>query len=128
MVRGLEMIPVTKLVAAPPRLTDFAHWAVACGVEDFEARFAANRQNAINVMLSHDPVAKAVRALVANKEFVGIMEDLLDVVGPATGIKSTRKLSDDLRRLAAPLRTVGVHVTFEQRTAEHRSFRIELRK
>jgi hypothetical protein len=127
MVRGLEMLPVTRLVA-PPRMADFAHWAVACGVERFEAAYAANRQNAINVMLSHDPVAKAVRALVARTKFVGIMEDLLNIVGPTTGIKSTKKLSDELRRLAAPLRTVGVSITFEQRTAEHRQFTVEQRK
>jgi hypothetical protein len=127
MVRGLEMLPVTRLVC-PPRMADFAHWAVACGVEEFEAAYAANRQNAINVMLSHDPVAKAVRPLVVRKPFVGTMADLLDLVAPTTGIKSTKKLSDELRRLAAPLRTVGVHIVFEQRTAEHRPFRIELRK
>jgi hypothetical protein len=51
MVRGLEMLPVTKLVS-PPRLADFAHWAVACEVESFETAYAANRQNAVNVMLS----------------------------------------------------------------------------
>jgi len=127
MVRGLEMLPVTQLVS-PPRMADFAHWAVACGVEGFEAAYAANRQNAINIMLSHDPVAKAVRPLVARKPFVGTMTDLLDLVAPTTGIKSTKKLSDELRRLAAPLRTVGVYIMFEQRTAEHRPFRIELRK
>jgi hypothetical protein len=81
-----------------------------CGVEDFEAAYAANRQNAINVMLSHDPVAKAVRALVAKKKFTGDMEDLLEAVGPTTGIGSTKKLSDELRRLMPALRTVGVHV------------------
>jgi hypothetical protein len=80
-------------------------------------------------MLSHDPVAKAVRALVIKvRPWAGIMEDLLDVVGPTTGIKSSKKLSDELRRLMPSLRTVGVHVIFEQRTAEHRPFRIELRK
>ena len=56
------------------------------------------------------------------------MEDLLDIVGPATGIKSSKKLSDELRRLMPSLRTVGMHVVFEQRTAEHRPLRIELRK
>jgi hypothetical protein len=127
MVRGLEMLPVTKLIS-PPRMADFAHWAVACGVESFEQTYAANRQNAINVMLSHDPVAKAVRAAVAKKKFAGTMEDLLDIVGPTTGIRSTKKLSDELRRLTPALRTVGVNVIFEQRTAEHRPFRIELRK
>ena len=128
MVRGLEMLPVTKLIS-PPRMADFAHWAVACGVTDFEATYAANRQNAINVMLSHDDLAKAVRATVTEKGwFAGTMQNLLDIVGPVTGIKSTKKLSNELRRLEVPLQTVGVHVIFEQRTAEHRPFRIELRK
>jgi hypothetical protein len=127
MVRGLEMLPVTRAISLP-RMADFAKWAMACGVENFEAAYAANRQNAIDVMLSHDPVAKAVRALVAKKKFVGIMEDLLDIVGPAAGIKSTKKLSNELRRLRPSLRTVGVDITFEQRTAEHCPFRIELRK
>jgi hypothetical protein len=54
------------------------------------------------------------------------MEDLLDAVGPTAGIKSTKKLSNELRRLIPALRTVGVRVIFEQRTAEHRPFRIEL--
>ena len=125
MVRGLEMLPVTKLVS-PPRLADFAHWAVACGVKEFEATYAANRQNAINVMLSHDAVAKAVRTL--GRTWAGTMEDLLDIVDPTAGIKSTKKLSNELRRLTPALRSVGVHVVFEQRTAEHRPFRIEQRK
>jgi hypothetical protein len=49
----------------------------------------------------------------------------LNVVGAATGIKSTKKLSDEFRRLMPALRTVGVHVVFEQRKAEYRGFRIE---
>jgi hypothetical protein len=125
MVRGLEMLPVTRLVS-PPRMADFAAWAVAWGVDQFEAAYAANRQNAVNIMLSHDPVAKAVRALLASKKkWMGTMQDLLDVVGPTTSIKSTRKLSDDLRRLAPMLRSVGVHIIYEQRTADARPLRIE---
>jgi hypothetical protein len=125
IVRGLEMLPVTHLVS-PPRMADFAYWGAACGVENFEAAYAANRQNAILVLLAHDPAAKAVRALMAGgKRWSGIMEQLLDIVGPTTGIKSTKKLSDDLRRLAPMLRTVGVDITYEQRTAEQRGLRIE---
>jgi hypothetical protein len=127
MVRGLEMLPTTRVISLP-RMADFAKWAMACGVENFEAAYAANRQNAINVMLSHDAVAKAVRALVVTKTWAGTMEDLLDVVGPAAGIRSTKKLSNELRRLIPALRTVGVHVLFQQRTAEHRPFRIERRQ
>ena len=125
MVTGLARRPQTKLVN-PPRMADFAHWAVACGVDGFETAYAANRQNAINVLLSHDPVAKAVRALLARrKKWEGQMQNLLDIVGPTTGVKSTRKLSDDLRRLAPMLRTVGIRIVHEQRTAERRSLRIE---
>jgi hypothetical protein len=121
-VRGLEMLPVTHL-ASPPRLADFAHWAVACGVEGFEAAYAANRQNAIEVMLSHDPIAKAVRALVAKrKQWAGTMDGLLDVVGPPAGIKSTKKPSDELLRLSPMLRSVGIKVLMRgalQRTVLH---------
>ena len=56
------------------------------------------------------------------------MEDVLNVVADATGIKSTKKLSDELRRLMPALRTVGVHVVFEQRRAEYRGLRIETRR
>jgi len=35
MARGLAMLPTTKLIS-PPRMADFATWAVACGVERFE--------------------------------------------------------------------------------------------
>jgi hypothetical protein len=125
MVRGLEMLPMTRL-ASSSRMADFAHWAVACGIDQFEAAYAANRQGAINVMLSHDPVAKSVRVLLAKQEkWVGTMEELLDICGPTSGIKSTKKLSDDLRRLAPMLRTVGVHIVYEPRTAERRLFRLE---
>jgi hypothetical protein len=122
MARGLEMLPMTDLPNAP-RMADFAHWATACGVEGFEAAYAANRQNAIEVMLSHDPIAKELRALP--KKWTGTMESLLDVVGPTTGIKSTKKLSDDLRRLAPMLRSTGIEVTHEQRKNVRRPIRIE---
>ena len=35
---------------------------------------------------------------------------LLGIVGRATGVKSTKKLSDDLRRLAPMLRSTGIQV------------------
>ena len=122
--RGLERLPTTQL-ANPPRMADFAHWAVACGLEDFEAAYAANRQTAIAVMLSHDPVAKAIKALLTKQaEWTGTMDDLLDLVGPAAGIRSTKRLSDDLRRLAPMLRSTGIQVIYEQRTAKQRPIRI----
>jgi hypothetical protein len=125
--RGLEMLPATQIVS-PSRMALFTKWAVACGLDGFEPCYRANLQSAVDVMLAHDSLAKAVRALVAEQPFAGSMEDLLDVVGPVSGIRSTRKLSDELRRLAPALRSVGVVVTFEQRRAEYRGLRIELQK
>ena len=79
-------------------------------------------------MLSFDPVGKAVRALAEKKrKWTGTMSDLLDIVGPAAGIKAAKKLSDELRRLRPALQSVGVLITFQQRTAEHRPFTIELK-
>jgi len=125
MARGLAMLPETKL-AKPPRMADFATWAVACGVERFEEHYAANRSNAIATMLAFDPLAEAIRALmVRRKVWRGVMRDLLNVVGPTSGFKDANKLSGALRRLTPPLATVGIRVTFEDRKAEHRPFRIE---
>ena len=125
LVCGLQRLPTTRL-ANSPRMADFARWAVACGLEGFEAAYAANRQNAINVMLSHDAIAKEVRRLpVKRTVWTGTVDDLLDIVGPTTKIKSTKKLSDDLRRLAPMLRSIGIQIVYEQRTAERRPIRIE---
>ena len=80
-------------------------------------------------MLSFDPIGKAVWPLAEKeKKWTGTMSDLLDIVGPGAGIKAPKKLSDELRRLRPALQTVGVHITFQQRTAEHRPFTIELKK
>jgi len=127
MVCGLVNLPTTKLTN-PPRMADFATWAVACGVERFEEHYAANRSNAIQTMLAFDPLAEAIRALMARRKgkvWRGVMRDLLDAVGPTTGFKDPNKLSSALRRLIPPLATVGIKVTFEDRKAEHRTFRIE---
>ena len=77
-------------------------------------------------MLSHDAIAKEVRRLLVKRTvWTGTVDDLLDIVGPTTKIKSTKKLSDDLRRLAPMLRSIGIQIVYEQRTAERRPIRIE---
>jgi hypothetical protein len=122
LVIGIRQLPDTHL-ANPPRMADFAHWAVACGLVDFEAAYASNRQNAISVILEHDPLAQALQVLVV-REWRGTAQELLDELGPATKIKSTKAISDQLRRLAPLLRTVGLNMTHEQRTAQRREIRI----
>jgi hypothetical protein len=125
MARGIKALPTVQLVN-PPRMADFAEWGVACGLANFENIYAANRREAINVMLDHDPLARAVRAFMANrKRWRGIAEDLLAAVGSAAEIGSTQALADKLRRLAPALRTVGLNVVSEPRTKQQRPLRIE---
>jgi len=125
MARGIDKLPTTKLVN-PPRMADFAEWGVACGIEDFETIYAANRREAISVMLEHDPLAREVRTLMTRRsQWRGTAQDLLDAVGFAAGVNSTQAISDWLRRLAPALRMVGLHIVYEPRKKDRRPFRIE---
>jgi hypothetical protein len=121
LVIGVRQLPDTHLVN-PPRMADFATWAVACGLDGFETAYAANRQAAIDVILEHDPLAQAVRALVKN-EWEGTATELLDLLGPSIKITNPKSLSDALTRLAPMLRTVGLDVR-HQRKADRRGIRI----
>jgi hypothetical protein len=122
LVQGVRQLPETRLADAP-RMTDFAHWAVACGLDGFEAAYASNRQNAIAVMLEHDPLAQALLATVQT-EWTGTASELLDLVGPATKIASAKALSEALARVAPMLRTVGLDIAQGERTASRRVVRI----
>jgi hypothetical protein len=98
LVHGLQMRPTTRLTLPRPRMVDFALWAVACGIDGFEQAYADNRQRAIYVLLEYDPLASAVRKLMAHrKQWHGTAKKLLDEIGPVTDIRSPQKLSDDLR-------------------------------
>src|SRR4029077_21010715 len=100
LVVGVRQVPDTHL-ANPPRMADFATWCAACGLSGFEAAYAANRQAAIDVVLEHDVLARAVRALVAQQDmWEGTASELLDLVGPAVRGMNAKALSDELNRLA----------------------------
>jgi hypothetical protein len=122
LVCGVRMLPETRLAEAP-RMADFAHWAVACGLDGFEAAYAANRQNAIATMLEHDALAQALRATVQT-EWIGTASELLDAIGPVTNIANAKVLSEELKRIAPLLRTIGIDVTQGERTADRRVIRI----
>ena len=125
MVRGLAALPTVQLIN-PPRMADFAEWGVACGLPDFEAVYAANRREAISVMLDHDLLARALREFMTRrKQWRGIAEELLTAIGPAAKVGSTQSLSDQLRRLAPALRTVGLNVVHEPRKNQRRPLLIE---
>jgi hypothetical protein len=121
LVTGVRQLPETQL-QNPPRMADFATWAVASGLEGFEAAYAANRQAAVDVILAHDVLTQAIQALVRH-QWQGTCSELLDALGPV-GVKNPKALSDELRRLAPMLRSVGIEVTHEKRTATRREVRI----
>jgi hypothetical protein len=84
---------------------------------------APNRQAAIDVILEHDVLARAVRAFVRQEEWVGTASELLDVLGPTIKITTPKILSDELARLAPMLRTVGFDIR-HKRTADRRQITI----
>jgi hypothetical protein len=100
LVQGVRALPETHL-AHPPRMADFAHLAVACGLDTFEAAYAANRQAAVDVILAHDPLAQALLKFVPQEhEWRGTAQELLNSLGAAVKIGSAQAMSDGLRRLA----------------------------
>ena len=88
---------------------------MACGLDGFEQAYAANRQAAIEVALEHDVLARAVRALMAERrEWEGTASELLDLLGGVSQIPNAKVLSDELNRLAPMLRTVGIDVRYHR--------------
>ena len=124
LAMGLRNLPQTQ-VADLPRMADFATWAVACGLDAFEAAYARNRQAATDVVLAHDILAQAVEALIATRrEWRGTAQELLNQLGPIVRITAPNVLSDRLVRLTPLLRSHQVSVTQEQRTAKRREITI----
>ena len=96
-------------------MADFAHFSVACGVDGLEEAYRGNRQVAIEVALERDVLARAVRALMAERrEWGGTASELLDLLGGVSQIPNPKVLSDELNRLAPMLRTVGIDVRYHR--------------
>jgi hypothetical protein len=128
IVEGLRRMPTTRLPKLP-RMADFALWATACetalwpaGV--FWSAYCGNRDEAVDAVIEADPVAAAVRALMATRsEWTGTASDLLGALGEIAGDRvvksrtwpdSPRALSGRLRRSATFLRKTGVEIAFER--------------
>jgi hypothetical protein len=125
---GLRRLPETQLEKLP-RMADFALWATACeGAIWSEGRFwrahAGNRDEAVDSVIDADPVASAVRSLMASRtEWTGTASDLLGALSeevdervarakswPATA----RAVSGRLRRSATFLRKIGIDIAFNK--------------
>jgi hypothetical protein len=144
VVHGLSQLPRVRL-ARPPRMADFAQWAVACEGAfaqpgTFLVAFEAHAAEAVDVVLENDPVATAI---------VAFMHDRTVWSGTATALLSELTKHDRaeaqpskwrswptdpailgvrLSRVQGALRKAGIQVD-SSRTPDHRRRRIlELRQ
>jgi hypothetical protein len=128
VVQGLKRLPETRLEKLP-RMADFALWAAACETAfwpagTFWSAYCGNRDEAVEGVIDADPIAAALRALMAARtEWTGTASDLLGALAEAAGERvaksktwpdSPRALASRLRRAAPFLRKIGIEVAFKK--------------
>jgi hypothetical protein len=126
VVEGIKRLPDTHLEKLP-RMADFALWATACETAlwpagTFWSAYCGNRDEAVEGVIDADPIAAAVRVLMATRtEWTGKASDLLGALGEVVGERgvksktwpdSPRALSGRLRRAATFLRKIGIETSF----------------
>jgi hypothetical protein len=126
VVQGLKRLPETRLEKLP-RMADFALWATACETAlwpagAFWSAYCDNRDEVVEDVIDADPVAAAVRAIMATRtEWTGTASDLLGDLAEVAGervVKSKpwpdlpRALAGRLRRAATFLRKIGIEISF----------------
>lgn len=126
VVVGLKRLPETRLERLP-RMADFALWATACETAlwpagTFWLAYCGNRDEAVEGVIDADPIATAVRAIMATRTvWTGTASDLLgalaEVVGERVAKSKTwpdgaRALAGRLRRAATFLRKIGIEIGF----------------
>jgi hypothetical protein len=131
---GLKTLPDVKL-DRKPRMADFAVWITACegalwkkGM--FMKAYTSNMEDAVEVVLEADQVATVLRTYTElNPRFGGTASDLLRALNgvipeaqqKAKGWpKRPNTLSAILRRIAPPLRRIGIEISFERDKHEKR--------
>lgn len=128
VAKGLAMLPQTRLDKLP-RMADFALWATACETAlwpagAFWSAYCGNRDEAVEGVIDADPIAAAVRTLMAARtEWTGTASELLGALAEMAGERlakskawpdSPRALSGRLRRAATFLRKVGIEIGFKR--------------
>ena len=126
VVEGVRRLPDIRLEKLP-RMADFALWATACETAlwptgTFSVAYLGNREDAVESVIDADPIATAVRTLMAKRTgWTGTASDLLVVLSKLVGDRSVssknwpdtpRALSGRLRRAATFLRKIGIEVGF----------------
>jgi len=122
------MLPQTRLDKLP-RMADFALWVTACETAlwpagTFWSAYCGNRDEAVEGVIEADPIAAAVRAMMAARtEWTGTASELLGALGEMAGERiakskswpdSPRALAGRLRRAATFLRKIGIGIGFER--------------
>jgi hypothetical protein len=128
VVKGLKRLPETRLEKLP-RMADFALWATACEITlwpagTFWSAYCGNRNEAVESVIDADPIAAAVRAVMATRtEWTGTASDLLGALAEVAGERaaksktwpdSPRALAGRLRRAATFLRKIGIEIAFKK--------------
>ena len=128
VVEGLKRLPETRLEKLP-RMADFALWATACETAlwpagTFWSAYCGNRDEAVEGVIDADPIAAAVRAVMATRtEWTGTASDLLGALAEVAGERAAkskawpdgpRALAGRLRRAATFLRKIGIEVAFRK--------------
>jgi hypothetical protein len=116
VVEGLKRLPETHLPRLP-RMADFALWATACETAlwpagTFWAAYCGNRDEAVEGVIEADPIAAAVRALMAAQtEWTGTASDLLGALAEQAGerIAKAKTWPDSPRALAGRLRRAATY-------------------
>jgi hypothetical protein len=124
---GLRELPRVRFEKLS-RMADFALWAMACETalwpaSTFARAYGANRSAAIAGVIDADPVAAAVREMMAERSsWTGSAADLLlagagcnrdGISRDSTGWpKNARALAGRLRRAQTFLRALGIDITF----------------
>jgi len=126
VAKGLAMLTHTKLERLP-RMADFALWATACETAPWPAgtfwsAYCGNRDEAVEGVIDADPIAAAVRAIIAARtDWTGTASDLLGALAEVAGERvaksktwpdSPRALAGRLRRAATFLREIGIDIGF----------------
>jgi hypothetical protein len=133
VAHGLREWPRTHL-KEKPRMADFARWAAACEGAmfkpgDFEEAYRRNRKAAVADVIEDDMVAGAVQSWIAtHEEWSGTAADLGQRLAEEAGEKQAnsktwpdnpRALRARLQRVQAPLRKVGIDLTFDRKDRKH---------
>lgn len=137
-LRNIDKVKLDRL----PRMADFAKWVTACEEAlpwppgGFMEAYTGNRTEAVELALEADPVAMAVRALLAKEgSWQGTASELLVVLqkyvleqtrNTKAWPRSPKALSGRLRRAATFLRQTGIEVGFFRDTNLSRTRLIRL--